>query len=146
MAEATNEFPTTLGPDSLFKGQLQFEKGARILGKFEGEVTSEGTLLVGEGAAVTGDLKAATIRIEGQIKGNLNASSKILLSSSGRLEGDLQTQRLEVSEGAVLIGKCVVGVNGQGSKIAEARAAMRPVESQQPQKPKTPEPAVAVRK
>jgi len=112
MADATNEFPTTIGADAVFKGQLQFEKGVRLLGKFEGEIATGGELLVAQGATLNGDVKTGTIRIEGQVKGNIDAQSRVQLTSSARLEGDVQAQRLEVAEGAVLIGRCVVGVNG----------------------------------
>ena len=51
MAESSAEFPTTIGADAVFKGQLQFEKGVRLLGKFEGEITSDGEMVIAEGAA-----------------------------------------------------------------------------------------------
>ncbi len=145
MAEPNNEFPTILGADAVFKGELRFEKGMRLLGKFEGQINSEGQMVVAEGAALTGDAKAGTIKIEGQVKGNLQAATKIQLSASARLEGDLQTQRLEVAEGAVLIGRCVVGVNGHG-KGGDQKIVTRPVESVVPSKPRTPEPVPAMAK
>ena len=139
MAESHNEFPTVLGEDAVFKGELRFEKGMKLLGKFEGQ------MVVAEGAALTGDAKAGTIKIEGQVKGNIHAATKIQLSASARLEGDLQTQRLEVAEGAVLIGRCVVGVNGQG-KGGDHKIVTRPVETVAPQKAKSPEPAASMAK
>jgi len=147
MVDSNAEFPTTLGADAVFKGQLQFEKGMRLLGKFEGEITSEGQLVVAEGATLHGDVKAGAIRIDGQVKGNLNATAKVQLSASARLEGDLQTTRLEVAEGAVLIGRCVVGVNGPVKTAAEIKSASRPAEFVPTSKPKTNEPTpVAVKK
>ena len=142
MAEASTEFPTTIGADAVFKGELSFEKGARILGKFEGEITSEGQLVVAEGATFTGDAKAGTIRIEGQVKGNFEAGSKVQLTSSARVEGDLQTSRLEVAEGAVLIGRCTVGIDTKRA-ATEARAASAPAVSVTPSKPKAAEPVTA---
>jgi cytoskeletal protein CcmA (bactofilin family) len=145
MADSANEFPTTLGADAVFKGQLQFEKGVKLLGKFEGEITSEGQLLVAEGATLTGDVKAGSVRVDGQIKGNLNAKTKVQLSASARLEGDVQTQRLEVAEGAVLVGRCVVGVNGQQSKpTTDVRSVSRPAEMIPAAKGRMPEPAPAM--
>lgn len=137
MTDTNNEFPTILGADAVFKGELRFEKGMKLLGKFEGQINSDGQLVVADGAALTGDAKAGTVRIEGQVKGNVSAGTKVQLSASARLEGDLQTQRLEVAEGAVLIGRCVVGVNGQAR--GNEKIATRPVESviPQQQKPKT---------
>ena len=43
MAECGNqEFPTILGPDSSFKGEMSFEKGLRLMGKFEGKIKLAG--------------------------------------------------------------------------------------------------------
>jgi len=144
MADSTNEFPTTLGADAVFKGQLQFEKGVKILGKFEGEISSDGQLLVAEGATLTGDVKAGTIRVDGQVKGNLSASTKVQLSASARVEGGLQTQRLEVAEGAVLVGRCAIGVNAQVTPTTDVRSVSRPVEMIPTAKGRMPEPAPAM--
>ena len=142
MAEADNEFSTTIGADAVFKGQMQFEKGVRLLGKFEGEITSQGQLVIAEGAVLNGDVKAGTVRIDGHVKGNLNANSKIQLTASARLEGDVQTARLEVAEGAVLVGRCTVGVDVHGKTTGPGRSGAAQPVSVAPTKTKSPpEPA-----
>ena len=113
----------------MFKGQLDFEKGVRLLGKFDGEINSGGQLVVEDGATLTGDVKAERIRINGQVKGNLSASQKVELTASARMEGDLQTARLEVAEGAVLVGRCMVGVNGQGRTPGDVKPASSPAQA-----------------
>src|SRR6185437_8556360 len=40
------EFPTVLGPDANFKGKLNFEKGMRLMGRFEGKMNTPGRLHV----------------------------------------------------------------------------------------------------
>lgn len=112
MPSQDGEFSTTIGPDAVFKGELTFEKDLRLLGKIEGAIMSTGSLLIGDGATLNGDAKAGTIRLDGNVKGNLTAVNKVQLSASARLEGDLHTARLEVAEGAVLVGMCSIGVNG----------------------------------
>lgn len=119
MADESSNYPTTIGADAVFKGELSFEKGVRLLGRFEGEIASTGELLVADGAALQGNVKAGAIRIDGTVTGNIDAGTKVSLTSSARLEGDVQAQRLEVAEGAVLIGRCVVGVNGKGGIAKE---------------------------
>jgi len=109
MPDSGADFPTTLGADASFKGQLQFEKGARLLGKFEGEVTTKGQFVIAEGANFSGEARAGDVRVEGGVKGNLNADGKVQLAASARLEGDITAARLEVAEGAVLSGRCAVG-------------------------------------
>ena len=106
---ADGEFPTTIGADARFKGELEFDKGVRLLGKFEGSISSKGRLHVASGAKLNAEVKAGDIQVEGEVRGNLHASGKVHLKSTAKLEGDLRTARLEVAEGAVFVGKCVVG-------------------------------------
>ena len=105
MAAANGEFSTTIGPDASFKGEATFEKGLRILGKFDGQIKSKGQVHVGEGAKVQADVNAGSVEVDGEVKGNLVATRRIQLSASSKLEGDLQTARLEVADGAVFVGK-----------------------------------------
>lgn len=112
MADSNAEFTTTIGADVTIKGEIKAEKGMRLLGKFEGEITSNGEIQIIEGATLHGDVKAGSIFIDGQVKGNMTAKTKVQLAASAKLEGDLQAGRLEVAEGAILIGRCVIGVNG----------------------------------
>lgn len=137
MGDSNGEFPTTLGKDAVFKGQLRFEKGVRLLGSFEGEISSDGQLLVAEGATLTGDVKAGTVRIDGHVKGNMICKLKVQLTASARLEGDVQAQRLEVAEGAVLVGRCVIGVEGKASAPRDIKEASAPAASLTPGKAKS---------
>jgi len=117
MAEG-EEYPTTIGPDAKFKGELQFEKGARLLGELDGQITTKGKLVIAESGKLSGEANAGDIRVEGQVRGNLNAAGKLHLAASSRIEGDIQAARLEVAEGAVLIGRCTIGTKGDGKPDA----------------------------
>jgi len=117
MAESNGEYPTVIGPDAVFKGELSYEKGLRLMGRFEGQINTKGNLLVAEGARLQGDVDAGSIRIDGDVTGNLSTSGKIQLSASAKLEGDLQSARLEVADGATFAGRVVVGPqNGKSGK------------------------------
>ncbi len=109
MSEPTSEFPTVIGPDAKFKGELSFDKGVRVEGHFEGQIQSKGTLHIAEGAGVTASIEAANVRVEGECKGNLNVSEKLHLLATAKVEGDLRTNRLEIADGAIFIGNVVVG-------------------------------------
>jgi len=132
MGETGGEYPTTIGPDATFKGQLEFEKGARLLGSFEGEIRAKGDLVVAESGRLTGEATAANIRIEGQVKGNLHGSARVQLTASSRIEGDIQAARLEVAEGAVLVGRVTVGAKagarpaGDGKPVSAAADKVAP--------------------
>lgn len=123
MADQNGEFTTTIGQDATFNGRLHFDKGARVLGSFEGEITSKGQLVIAGGGKLSGEANAGNIRVEGHVSGNLHASGKIHLSDSARIEGDIHAAKLEVAEGAVLVGRCTIGVK------PEERPATGPVKS-----------------
>src|SRR5437879_12747138 len=105
MAEGNQqEFPTILGPDASFKGELSFEKGLRLMGKFEGRITSGGRLHIAKEARMQADVESGAIIVEGEVKGNLTANDRIELKQSARLEGDIRATKLTVDEGAVFSG------------------------------------------
>jgi len=110
MAEAGNqEFPTILGPDASFNGQLTFEKGMRLQGKFEGKITTPGRLHIAKEAKMHAEVEAGAIIVEGDVHGNLTASDRIELKQTAHYEGDLRTTKLVVDEGAVFSGQVSVG-------------------------------------
>lgn len=110
MADLGNQdFPTVLGPDANFKGELTFDKGMRLQGRFEGKINTNGRLHVAKEAKMQADVDAGSITVEGDVKGNLTASDRIELKASSRYEGDLHASRLVVEEGAVFSGQVTVG-------------------------------------
>jgi len=109
MAEAGQDSTTILGPDTVFKGEITFEKNMRLLGRFEGKITSSGKLQVSKEAKMQADVEAGGIVIEGEVRGTLNCTDRIELKQSARYEGDLRTARLVVDEGAVFSGHVTVG-------------------------------------
>ncbi len=109
MAENQAEFPTVIGPDASFKGELTFEKGLKLQGKFEGRINTTGKLHIAKEARLNADVEAGAIVVEGEVKGNLSATDKIELKNTARYEGDIQTNKLVVDEGASLSGHVQVG-------------------------------------
>jgi cytoskeletal protein CcmA (bactofilin family) len=103
------EFPTIIGQDASFKGELSFEKGLRLQGKFEGRITTGGRLHIAKEAKMQADVEATAIIVEGDVKGNLVATDRIELKASARYEGDLRASKLVVDEGAVFSGNVTVG-------------------------------------
>ncbi len=110
MADSSpQEYPTIIGPDASFKGELTFDKGMRIHGRFEGKITTPGRIHVAKEAKLQADLDAGSVLIEGEVHGNLTASERIELKNSAHYEGDLRANKLIVEEGAVFTGHVSVG-------------------------------------
>ncbi len=134
MAEAGNpEFPTILGPDAVFKGEMSFEKGMRLHGRFEGKITTGGRVHVSKEAKMQADVEAGAIIVEGDVRGNLTASDRIELKQSAHYEGDLRASKLVVDEGAVFSGNVTVGPDAVKNKAPGGIPAARPGAIPQPQ-------------
>lgn len=102
-------YPTILGPDATFKGELSFEKGMKLQGRFEGKINTPGRLQVSKEAKMAADVEAGSITVEGEVRGNLTANDRIELKATARYEGDLRATKLVVEEGAIFTGNVAVG-------------------------------------
>ena len=95
-----------LGVDALFKGTLSFDGTVRIDGKFEGQISTNDTLIIGETGDVVADIAAGVFICKGRMKGTIVASKKIEMHPSSKIIGNVQTPALNIELGAVLDGNC----------------------------------------
>ena len=100
------EVKAFLGEGTEFNGLLSFEGTVRIDGKFEGEVVSKDTLILGNSAVMNAEVSVGIIIVRGKIAGNIVASKKIEIRSDGEVIGNIKTPLLFIEEGAILDGKC----------------------------------------
>ena len=106
MLQKNEELPIKayLGSDALFKGTLTFEGTVRIDGKFEGQVKTNDTLVIGETGDMKADVKVGTLVCKGKLNGSVVASKKIEMHPTSKILGDIQTPALSIELGAVLDG------------------------------------------
>jgi cytoskeletal protein CcmA (bactofilin family) len=99
-----------LGAGTRYEGKLFFEGRARIDGEFEGEVFSEGLLVVGEEASIKGAIRVHTLIVRGgQIQGDIHATELVELHAPAEVRGDIRTQALFMEKGVLFDGSCVMG-------------------------------------
>jgi cytoskeletal protein CcmA (bactofilin family) len=103
------EITTILGKGSAFDGKLTFEGAVRIDGDFSGEIRTDGVLIIGETAEVKADVSAATIVIEGTVRGDLVATESIQIHAPARVFGNLSSPSLEIQKGSLFEGNCQMG-------------------------------------
>lgn len=88
-----------------FDGKLYCRGASRIGGKIEGQIISEGLLIIEEEAVITASIKADEAVIQGTVKGKLEATGRTELSKTSKFEGDISTPILVVTEGAKFNGR-----------------------------------------
>src|SRR5215510_5753305 len=67
---------TIIGADTHIKGDMSFESTARILGTFEGKISSKGELQVANGATCRASVDASKVLVDGEVDGNLMARER----------------------------------------------------------------------
>lgn len=104
-----NEINAFLGGGTSYQGRLSFHGIVRIDGEFDGEIVSDGTLMVGKDARVSGKLAVARLFCGGTVDAEVSASGKVVMHKSGVFRGELRTPALVVEDGAKIEGRVVMG-------------------------------------
>ncbi|MCH9610159.1 MAG: hypothetical protein S4CHLAM81_07270 [Chlamydiales bacterium] len=100
---------TTLGEGVTFRGELSFERLLRIDGTFEGELLSQGKVIVGPKGVVKANLVLREAVVEGVIEGDVTVQEKLELRGEASVKGDIQAKTICVDEGVTLEGLIKVG-------------------------------------
>ena len=108
-----------------FSGKLFCKGSTRIGGKVDGEIVSEGLLIIEEDASITAEVKAEDIVIQGYFKGVVEATGKVEMSGTCVFEGDVATPVLVVQEGAQFNGRTTM----DASKISEKNSKRQELHS-----------------
>ena len=102
---AKDDITAFLGSGTIYNGQLNFVGSVRIDGQFTGEITSEGTLILGKDAKVEGNIHVNQLVLSGTLHGDVVVTGKTILHKSANLTGNLATKLLIMEEGAQLQGQ-----------------------------------------
>jgi cytoskeletal protein CcmA (bactofilin family) len=105
---AQREPETILGEHISVKGQLKFNDLLRIDGTFEGELLSEGTLIVGPTGVIKADLNLKDAFISGKVEGNISVSGRLILRGNAEIHGNITAQYLGIDEGVSILGQVTV--------------------------------------
>lgn len=101
------EITALLGRGTEFDGKLHFEGRVRIDGVFRGEIQSDDTLVIGEGAEVHAEIDVSTVIIRGGVvHGNIRAKTAIELHAPGRMVGNLHSPSVFIDRGVEFQGAC----------------------------------------
>ena len=97
------------GPGTTFQGRLEFQGTLRIDGDFQGEIESDGVLVVGEKARLTGEFQVRQLVLNGALNGRVTAQEKVVLHKTALLQSDVTTPTMEMHEKAVFNGTITMG-------------------------------------
>ncbi len=100
-----------LSADVEIKGNIKFSGELSFDGKLDGEIQTEGTLTLGDGAVINGNISAQTVVVRGKVNGNINAKDKVEIKTKAEMFGDIRASKLVIEEGVTYVGKTEVNPN-----------------------------------
>jgi cytoskeletal protein CcmA (bactofilin family) len=95
-----------LDEGSEIEGKYTFSGTVLLNGKFQGEIASPDTLIIGERGVVNATVRAGTLVVNGELVGDVHASERVELTGRARVFGDLESPVLVLEEGVIFEGRC----------------------------------------
>jgi cytoskeletal protein CcmA (bactofilin family) len=95
-----------LDEGSEIEGKYTFNGTVLLNGKFQGEIASPDTLIIGERGVVNATVRAGTLVVNGELVGDVHASERVELAGRARVFGDLESPVLVLEEGVIFEGRC----------------------------------------
>ena len=74
--------------------------------RLEGNLTSDGSVKIGLGTVVVGDVTGNSAVIAGAVKGEIDINGPVVIDSTAIIKGNVKAKSIQMNNGAVLEGFC----------------------------------------
>ncbi|CRZ34526.1 polymer-forming protein [Herbinix hemicellulosilytica] len=74
--------------------------------RMEGSINSEGSVKIGLGTVVIGDILGTSAVIAGAVKGDIDVNGPVVIDSTAIIKGNIKAKSLQINNGAVVDGFC----------------------------------------
>ena len=98
-----------ISADLTIEGKIEGAGHVRIAGAFKGDVNVQGNLTIESGAKITGQVRANTVVVAGELHGNIEAAVRVELLETGMVVGDVKAASLTVAAGSRMRGQVEFG-------------------------------------
>ena len=104
IAEGTGDINAFVGKGVEFKGTITYSGTVRIDGYLDGEIHTDGVVLIGEEAVIQAKITAGTIVCKGKVTGDVVAKECIKLRAPAVMNGSVKTPVLSMEDGVLFNG------------------------------------------
>ena len=102
--EGTGDISAFIGKGVEFKGTISYSGTVRIDGYLDGEIHTDGVLLIGEEAVIQAKITAGTVVCKGKITGDVLAKECVKLRAPAVMNGSVKTPVLSMEDGVLFNG------------------------------------------
>lgn len=119
-----------IGSSIKITGDVVGDENLIIDGSVEGSVNlSSNELVIGQSGRINANMTANMIRVDGEVKGDINGNEKVIVSKTGRVQGNIVAPRVTLEDGAKFKGSIDMdpgGIETSKPKPAKAGASSAP--------------------
>src|SRR5215467_13200560 len=90
----------------VLEGTLQIKGTFRIDGNVKGNIISEQTVVLGEGAKVEGQIEGNRVVISGRFDGVIFAKGRVEIQAKGVVTGEVHAPCMVIDPGGIFDGRC----------------------------------------
>ena len=98
---------TIIGKGSSITGNLRINGFVRLDGDINGNLETDGNIIIGDGARIKGDVKAKAVIVGGIVVGNILAQESVKLLSNSAVLGDVISRKVQVEDKATFHGHLI---------------------------------------
>jgi cytoskeletal protein CcmA (bactofilin family) len=117
MSTRTEAKESLIAADLTIEGKIEGAGHVRLAGSFKGDVNVKGDLTIEQGAHLTGQVRAHSVIVAGELQGNIEGATKVELLESGVIAGDVKAGSLTVAAGSRMRGQVEFGWEEKPQKI-----------------------------
>ncbi|MDZ4733124.1 MAG: polymer-forming cytoskeletal protein [Nitrospirota bacterium] len=104
IAEGTGDICAFVGKGVEFKGTISYSGTVKIDGYLDGEIHTDGVLLIGEEAVIQAKITAGTIVCKGKVTGDVVAKECVKLRAPAVINGSVKAPVVSMEDGVLFNG------------------------------------------
>lgn len=105
-------------------GDIESSEDLLIEGEVNGTIKlADNELIIGNSGRVQANIEAKTIRIEGEVQGDIVGQERVVITSTGNVQGNLSSPRVMLEDGGRFKGSIDMGGPAKGAPAAQPRPA-----------------------
>jgi cytoskeletal protein CcmA (bactofilin family) len=122
-----------IGPSIKIKGEVTGDEDLVVQGQVEGTISLKAhQVFVGESGRVSADIHAKTVKIDGEVNGDISGNENVVISKLGHVRGNIVAPRVTLEDGAVFKGSIDMDpgeISAKAAPVSTKESANSPASS-----------------
>ena len=119
-----------IGAKVKVNGDIISSEDLLVEGEVNGTITlTDNELVIGSAGKVQANISAKTVRVEGEVKGDIEGKERVVICASGDVQGNVVAPRVMLEDGGRFKGNIDMGSSKSAAAPAQAMTGKGPTDS-----------------